>query len=439
MPLPALSPATSARAAEQLAQIREAVAENPANREIVAAHADFLRVSEEKLLSELRGEHPPADAPGWLEFGAVLHYLHRTAAADAAAIGLPEARLRSEHVDAADAAGILPRVGSDGTLIGFGKWETFDPGWLQAFNNYILLKLGKIRYHAFNTNPAVIALPASGTITIAVVGDWGTGNWDDGSETPPALAVMNQVVALQPNYTIHLGDVYYSGTQAEEDANYVKFWQAATDGSFMLNSNHEMYDGANGYFDIGLAAAPFAQQQQTSYFALMNDDVAILGLDSAYADPSTLFMRGAIPSTSPQVAWLQSLDLGNRTVIVMTHHNPLSTTGAAASGLWQDVVDALGGAPNYWYWGHIHNGIVYNTPLVNGANTYGRCAGHGAIPFGNASELTNAPNVAWYAQTPDPDAPPQGLRVYNGFAVLTIDGANVTETLYDQLGNQAWP
>src|SRR5688572_7806969 len=291
MPLPRLSLEATERGLVHLARLAEAVLENDANREIVSAHADFLRDSEQLLISYLKGEEPSVDAPGWVEFGAVLYYLNHLGTlgnVTAHAIGLPESRLRDEHVDAASARGLLPRVASDGSLIGFGKWETFDTGWLEAFGNYVLLKIGKIKRHPFNTNPNVVTLPSSGAITIAVVGDWGTGNWNDGDETAPALAVMDQVVALKPNYTIHLGDVYYSGTQAEEDANYVKFWQAASDGSFMLNSNHEMYDGANGYFDIGLTAAPFKLQQNTSYFALMNDDVAILGLDSAYGDTSTL-------------------------------------------------------------------------------------------------------------------------------------------------------
>src|SRR5947207_9899587 len=277
------------RAVSYLKTIAEAIFEHPSHRAVVEAHADYLRASEQKLMAYMRGEEPSIDGPGSLEFGAVLYHLHSlagVASLAAEALGLPEARLTDAHIQSAQDAGLFPFVTGDGSLVGFGKWETFDIGWLQAFGNYLLLKIGKIKVHPFNTNPNVVRLPASGPITIAVVGDWGTGNWSDGTETAPALAVMQQVLALKPNYTIHLGDVYYSGTQAEEDSNYVKFWQAATDGSFMLNSNHEMYDGANGYFDIGLAAAPFKLQQSTSYFALMNDDVAIIGLDSAYGDSS---------------------------------------------------------------------------------------------------------------------------------------------------------
>ncbi|HJW92726.1 MAG TPA: metallophosphoesterase [Thermoanaerobaculia bacterium] len=422
-----------------LKALAEAVFENPAHRAVVEAHSEYLRASEQKLMAALRGEEPSIDGPGSLEFGAVLYHLHSIAGIAsivAEDIGLPEARLTDAHLQAADAAGLLPRVAGDGSLIGFGKWEAFDTGWLQAFGNYVLLKLGKIKKHAFNATPAQIPLPSS--CTIAIVGDWGTGNWDDGSETAPALAVMQQVIKLKPNYTIHLGDVYYSGTQAEEDANYVKFWQAATAGSFMLNSNHEMYDGANGYFDIGLAAPFFKQQKNTSYFVLMNSDIAVIGLDSAYGDPSTLFMQGAIPSSSPQVPWLQGLNLGSRRVIALTHHTGVSTSGSSTTGLWHDMMSALGRSPDYWYWGHIHNGIVYKDRNENGATVYPRCTGQAAIPFGDGKTIPNAGYVKYYANTPNPNAPPQGLRVNNGFALLTINGSSVTETWYDQFGNMAW-
>ena len=431
-----------ARGVSHLRTVADAVFENPAHRTIVQATAEYLRASEQKLIATLRGEEPSIDGPGSLEFGAVLYHMHSLAgiaSIAAEALGLPEARLTDAHLQTADAAGLLPTVTGDGSLIGFGKWEALDIGWLEAFGNYLLLKIGKINLHPFNTTPATVTLPASGPITIAVVGDWGTGNWDDSPETAPALAVMQQVIALKPNYTIHLGDVYYSGTQAEEDANYVAFWQAATNGSFMLTSNHEMYDGANGYFDIGLKASFFSQQKSTSYFALMNDDVAVIGLDSAYGDPSLLFMQGAIPSTSPQVGWLQGLNLGSRKVIVMTHHTGVTTSGSSTTGLWQDMLSALGRAPDCWYWGHTHNGIVYKDRLENGVTVRPRCTGQAAIPFGDGKQIPTAGYVEYYAHTPNPSAAPQGLRVMNGFALLTIDGSSITETWYDQFGNVSWP
>src|SRR5207253_2455371 len=104
---------------------------------------------------------------------------------------------------------------------------------------------------AFGTSPATIN--ASGdSLKIALIGDWGTGPWTDGTIPYPAVEVMNQVKQLTPDFTIHLGDVYYAGTAGfgsdEEVKNFVDLWVSGTRGSFMLNSNHEMYSGAQGYF-----------------------------------------------------------------------------------------------------------------------------------------------------------------------------------------------
>ena len=60
---------------------------------------------------------------------------------------------------------------------------------------------------------------------------------------------------------------------------------------------------------------------------------------------------------------------------------PINTTG-----LWKQAAAVLNGNPAYWYWGHVHNGIVY-APRASPGNTLSRCLGHAALPFGNAEHL----------------------------------------------------
>jgi hypothetical protein len=83
----------------------------------------------------------------------------------------------------------------------------------------------------------------------------------------------------------------------------------------------------------------------------------------------------------------------------------------------------------------VHVGAVYQ-PKPPG-NVLGRCIGHGALPWGQASELAENPNVVWYEtrSAEDPDIP---QRVLNGFAMLYLDGANMREVLYDENGGVAW-
>ena len=352
-------------------------------------------------------------------------------------------------------------VASDGTLIGSAKMDALlDPGWLLAPIEY-LYHFAMKSYSPFpQVPPPPITLTgaSSSQVTIALVGDWGTGNYPTG----PAATVIQSIAALKPDYIIHLGDVYYTGLADEEQNNLLGLWAPGYTGkSLTLNSNHEMYDGAFGYFGTALAKNPmFSLQKQSSYFVLQYGNPqqsggpwSIIGLDSAYWSTSPFIMVGSIqessssaPGANAQPKFLQGLvanGLSPKNAIVLTHHNPLSTDGSTmvtdslGNHLWAQVTTALSGAPAAWYWGHVHNGIVYPNPTATGDSFYGRCVGHGAIPMGNAWGLEAAPasQVQCYANAPSSGVP---LRVMNGFALLTITTTGqVTETFYQQDGHPA--
>ncbi|XLM19336.1 metallophosphoesterase, partial [Chromobacterium piscinae] len=87
---------------------------------------------------------------------------------------------------------------------------------------------------------------------------------------------------------------------------------------FTLNSNHEMYSGAFGYFqELGLR---FPLQQGTSYFSLRNHNWLILGLDTAYwSDKYKLYMDGALGDA--QTAWLKTVTAGwQGKIMLLSHH-----------------------------------------------------------------------------------------------------------------------
>jgi Calcineurin-like phosphoesterase len=354
-------------------------------------------------------------------------------------------------------------VASDGTLIGSAKMDALlDPGWLLAPFEYLYHLVKDSYFSPFPQSPPTITLTGANPsqVTIALVGDWGTGNYPTG----PAATVMQSIAALKPDYIIHLGDVYYTGLAGEEQNNLLGLWAPGYAGkSLTLNSNHEMYDGAFGYFGTALANPIFSLQKKNSYFVLQYGNPqqnggpwSIIGLDSAYWSTSALVMVGSIqensssaPGANAQPTFLQGLvtnGLSPKNAIVLTHHNPLSTDGCTMltdlldNNLWAQVTSALNGAPAAWYWGHIHNGIIYPNPTATGDSFYGRCVGHGAIPTGNAWGLAGAPasQVLSYDNTPLSGVP---LRVMNGFALLTITTTGlVTETFYQQDGHPAiWP
>jgi hypothetical protein len=240
--------------------------------------------------------------------------------------------------------------------------------------------------------------------------------------------------------------VYYAGTADllfpfnEEQDNFLNVWPTAEQQpagtSFTLNSNHEMYGGAKGYYKA-LADPRFAAQRTLSYFALQYGGWTLLGLDSAYFTTSNFYMQGSIGGNSGiQAAWIKQLGISPDKAIVMTHHTGLSASGATENSvICNEVNFALGGDPAAWYWGHIHNAIVYDSPTVTGRKTLSRCIGHGAIPFGSGWGIPG-PYVNYYANTPDPNLP-GSHRVLNGFAMLTItDDGHVTEEFFEQ-GNEA--
>lgn len=433
--------------------------------------SECLLIEAYKHSLQQSGLTPPADlicagtAGGYMEFGPILFWLNNPPPDYTEIVAIivkiltaiegappPASEITPSEfdkiVEQAKTTGI---VAPDGTIYGEEKYEQLDPLWVLAVLFFLYYQVGPGEIHAFGTTPQVFDLPEQdGGITIAIVGDWGTGKYD--SDGGPAIAVMADVVSLKPDYIVHLGDVYYAGTTWEESENFVDLWPKAyaSGQSFTLNSNHEMYDGANGYFETALGSgAPFAHQKNTSYFALTYGDWVVLGLDSAYyAAPDMFYMQGGLGgSNGAQATWVQS-NFGGRqgkNVIVLTHHDGLDYTGEnLESPLWAEVVGAVGGdGPAYWYWGHIHNGIVYTDKSEAGSAVKVRCVGHGAIPFGTAWGLEPLPNprVHYFAHTPIDGS----VKVRNGFATITLtsDGG-MTEKFYETTGTpgqpkQVWP
>ena len=349
-------------------------------------------------------------------------------------------------LDAIEEGGV---IAADGTYYGTGKYEQLDPGWIWSLLHYLFVRYTK-DYAPFPTSaPATVHLSGSdpNKVTIAMIGDWGTGPFKNGA----SIEIMKQIANMKPkpDYIIHLGDVYYSGTNEffkppnEEQQHLLDCWPSGYQAkSFTMNSNHEMYSGAKGLFDIALKpGTPFSAQQQNTYFVLQYAGWTLLGLDSGYFSESPMFMVGSMAGArNPQADWIKQLKLSPDKVIVLSHHNGLSYDGKSEprypadnpNSFWDEVNEVLGDDPAAWYWGHIHNGIVYKSPTVHKRKTLARCLGHAALPFGKAWGIKEDETyVDYYTHTPNPSAGPK--RVKNGLVLLTIksDGS-VIEEFFDQ-------
>ncbi|MEO1167555.1 MAG: hypothetical protein AAFW97_02470 [Pseudomonadota bacterium] len=358
---------------------------------------------------------------------------------------------------------------NDGTLIGTKSFEQLDPGWMLAAINYAInIVIGGI-VSPFPVPPNQGTI-ATATLTpkpehvhpgqqppdpvIGIIGDWGTGFYTDSNGGDcAAKRVLADITAQPIDYLMHLGDVYYAGTDwrplpGEEYLNFKMLWPDQGSGrNFTLNSNHEMYGDGSGYFDVALeSGGPFGHQQGLSYFALEYHDWLLLGLDSGYFSDQEnglkFYMDGAIGTAihQEQVEQIKAVCARhgrNKPIMVMTHHNPCDTFTAETNILFKQVSEAIGAVgPAVWYWGHVHNGIVYNQLSIGNSipwvPTKGRCCGHAAIPFGDGWGLEDNSNIDYYAHTHDGQFPPDDPHVRNGYALVTLhkDGG-FSEAFYE--------
>jgi hypothetical protein len=97
----------------------------------------------------------------------------------------------------------------------------------------------------------------------------------------------------------------------------------------------------------------------------------------------------------------------------------------------------------WWYWGHVHDVVIYERiPLGSNSSVTPRCVGHGAIPYlparPDVDKLgTDKFRVQW-AESDLARRNGDPKRAPNGFALVTLTGANLHEEFYDEFGRLRW-
>jgi hypothetical protein len=271
-------------------------------------------------------------------------------------------------------------------------------------------------------------------LRLAMIADWGTGLY--------GAPVCARSIERDPNpidLLLHLGDVYYSGTQNEVRTRFLNVWpKRAGAVSRACNANHEMYTGGEGYFRQILPAF----NQPASYFALQNDHWLLVGLDSAYIDHDL---------AGDQVAWLDGIvqRAGDRRVVLFSHHQPYSLLDSQGPKLVAKLGHLLGRKRIFaWYWGHEHRCVLYDRHPS--WDLYGRCIGHGGYPYfrEGTSALPLAEGTAW-RRLETKNLVPGGLILdapnryvtgeeekygANGYLTLEFDDTHLNESVYDPDG-----
>ena len=278
---------------------------------------------------------------------------------------------------AAEASAARP-LGSGGKEVKFGTglkggdWFR----WIWSLTDWVDRKEAHPILRPKNT----VADAVSGDLRVAMAADWGTGLYG-----APKIAATIRTMAASRKFdlSMHLGDVYYSGTDDEVQERFVDMWPAdAATLNRALNGNHEMYSGGFGYFKLILPKFG----QEASYFAIQNEQWLLVGLDTAYVDHDM---------DNTQVAWLnlivdQAQKPNARKVVLFSHQQPFSRLDAQGPKLQQALKHLLeGNRIKAWYWGHEHDCVIYDEH--ERWKLFGRCLGNGGIPEARKDEVKKAP------------------------------------------------
>lgn len=323
-------------------------------------------------------------------------------------------------------------------LAGELKYAVCDAiGWSECVTTYLGYKAsgGSLPYRP-NKN---VVVDLDRRTKIAIIGDWGTGD-------EVAINLLQQVASLQPEVLVHLGDVYYAGTQHEEQANFLDICRQVLGQSiplFSLCGNHDMYSGGNGYYwlidQIG---------QQASYFCLQNANWQFLAMDTGHNDNDPLTITGNMTSLMTADGWSEGdwhitkvQQAGNRRTVLLSHHQLFSPFAAVGNvdgrpyaynpklfANFQAVLASI----DWWFWGHEHTLAVFDPYM---GLKRGRCIGASAVPvFTDQQKYANASGLKTYQNAPLPTWNSAGVLGDNGtdyshaFAIMTL---NVTSADVD--------
>lgn len=315
--------------------------------------------------------------------------------------------------------GAAPGTGGAGAMASalMEQFDNLDPRWA----HWVLVKAtgwlkGKRKFIS-HTSPTDFRFEMKDEAIVAVVGDWGGGN-------AAAQAIAEQINKIEPDHIIHLGDVYYSGTPKETKERFLKYWPKPKDPgkSLALNSNHEMYGGGYGYFDVTLPEF----KQPASYFNLANQNWQFIGLDTGY-DEHDLH--------PPQAEWLAAqLQNNGKKTILFSHHQLFSAYETTdASKLQSKVQPFLDAGQIYgWIWGHEHLCVVYQKHMGIKAV----CLGNGCFPYNPPTNQARVP-VEWLNDRAQPDDP--DYRGIHTFALMKVTPAQIEIKYIDQDGTASDP
>ena len=315
---------------------------------------------------------------------------------------------------------------------------TCDPAWFSTLVEYRrFFENGKRKPIPYVPAPAVgpKTIEIKANSRIALMGDCGTG-------AIPAIEVLQRIADEHPDILLHLGDIYYSGTAAECQSNFIDPIDSILRKDkalpvFSLSGNHDMYCGGVGFYDLITKLNPAPFTQPASFFCLRSADEKwqLLAMDTGLHDDNPAAVAGALTYLEEdELDWHcdRIREFSGRTILLSHHQlfSAFSPIGAADPQGKRSAVNPLllkafqqmtaTKAIAAWFWGHEHTLSIYQ-PFAGLER--GRCVGHGAVPVSVIDEIYKP--VSGLTETPaliDQSRLATRGGVYNhGYALLSLE------------------
>jgi predicted phosphodiesterase len=376
-----------------------------------------------------------------------------------------EAMSLTENVEICAALGLrylVARVSGDRTTAQLIKSELLpgskcDANWITTLEEYLKYfgadgKRRDIPYIKPNneeTNPITIKSNAR----VGLIGDWGTG-------AEPAKRILRQIKAQKPDILIHLGDIYYSGTDAECRINFESILDDVLERAkigipvYTLAGNHDMYSGGVGYYALLKRLNKPPMVQPASFFCLRTEDHSwqLLAMDTGQHDHSPAGVTEMLTYVDQDERdWHEQRirEFPGKTIL-LSHHQFFSAFSQIGKRSSNDKLSAFnpelrrafeqfratGRDIAAWFWGHEHNLSVYKPYL---GLRRGRCLGHAAIPvfvkddpYNVRSDIDDPPGIVETAKLST-----AGDVYTNGFAMLLLEPSIATAEYFEDRGGTA--
>lgn len=206
---------------------------------------------------------------------------------------------------------------------------------------------------------------------ILLFSDWGVGNQQAIDLLQKATDQFSSI-----DYFIHLGDVYYTGTEKEFQEKYINLLENILlikhpkCRILTLAGNHDLYGGGKAYYQ---SLKHF--NQPSSFFVLQNKHVQINALNTGYEDskvqifPEYKNTNYGVPKEEAEWHFKTIMEFHKKKHIMLSHHGLLTNTGnffqkddrfiPVNEKLYHQFKSVIN-MTDIWYYGHQHSYVVFD-------------------------------------------------------------------------------